>query len=369
MIQKQRKEGGCPASVFTICNLHSEGFSMALSDIPGQQRSMRFLKQLLRRDVVPHAFLFSGMAGTGKYAAAMEFARALNCLTPDDFDACRRCASCCKLNEGFHPDLIEIRNDGAFIKVEQIRALRERFRFRPFEGKFRVVIIHDAQKFHEAAANAILKILEEPPGNNVFILLAPESQMLLPTIVSRCCHVRFQPLGDEIVAGYLLKESKLSPEQAAEVARLAAGSLEKARWLTEEDRVAGWRRVIENLEKLDGISNLDFFPLISGWAKGRTGEQDIECIRLWVRDIILYRLSGDQRLTFELNDRTKESARVVALQNLFLLYHNVEQAMQNLKVNANLQMTLEGVCLAIKDSLYGKGNWNSFSKRGQDLPF
>lgn len=342
---------------------------MSLSDVPGQQRSMRFLKQLLRKATVPHAFLFSGMEGTGKSTAAMEFARALNCFAPVDFDACHRCASCGKLDEGVHPDLIQVRSEGAFIKVDQIRSLRERFRFRPFEGKYRVVIIHEAQKFHEAAANAILKILEEPPGNNVFILLAPESQMLLPTIVSRCCHVRFQPLEDEIVAQYLLRDGTLTHAQAAEIAGLAAGSLEKARWLTEEDRVADWKRVIENIEKMDAISYLDFFPLVAGWAKGRAGEQDLECIRLWVRDTILYRISGDRRLTFELNDRTKEAARSAPLQNLFLLYHYIEQAMQNLKVNANLQMSLEGVCLAIKDSLYGKGNWNSFSKRGQDLPF
>jgi hypothetical protein len=70
-----------------------------------------------------------------------------------------------------------------------------------------------------------------------------------------------------------------------------------------------------------------------------------------------------------LNGRTKEAAGSVPLERLFFLYHNVEQAMQGLKVNANLQMTLEVVCLAIKDSLYGKGGWNSFPKRRQDLPF
>ncbi|SPF40730.1 hypothetical protein SBDP1_310013 [Syntrophobacter sp. SbD1] len=74
-------------------------------------------------------------------------------------------------------------------------------------------------------------------------------------------------------------------------------------------------------------------------------------------------------MTFELNARTKEAARSVPPERLFLLYHRVEQAMQGLKVNANLQLTLENVCLDIKDSLYGKGDWNSFPKRRQDLPF
>jgi DNA polymerase-3 subunit delta' len=355
---------------------------VALTDISGQQRAIRFLKQLLKKEAVPHAFLFSGMAGTGKSAVAKEFAKALNCSCPQDYDACGGCGSCHKLEEGLHPDVIFIRSEGVFIKLEQIRDLVKRFRFRPFEGKYRVVIIEDAHRLAELAANAMLKILEEPPRANVFILLAAESQMLLPTIVSRCCQVRFQPLEDEIVVQWLMREGKVSPEQATGIARLAGGSIEKARWFSEEDRAAGWKKVVEKLENLDGLSILDFFPMVSDWAKSReTAEQDLEFIKLWVRDLILYKLTQAPPeaapdtaggpaapLTFELNGRTKEAAKFVTTESLFYLYHNVEQATQGLKVNANLQMTFERVCLAIKDSLYGKGNWNSFPKRRQDLP-
>ena len=125
------------------------------------------------------------------------------------------------------------------VLLEQIRDLVKRFRFRPFEGRFRVVIIEDAQRLMESAANAMLKVLEEPPKANIFILLAAESQMLLPTIVSRCCQVRFQPLEEEIVAQWLTRDGRVSPEQAAGIARLAGGSMEKARWFSEEDRMAG----------------------------------------------------------------------------------------------------------------------------------
>lgn len=341
---------------------------MALTDIPGQQRAIRFLKQLVRKESVPHAFLFSGMAGTGKLAAAQEFAKVLDCLDPKDFDSCGLCGSCRKMDQDCHPDLVHVRTDGASIKLDQIRELKERFRFRPFEGKWRIVIIQDAQKLGEEAANAILKILEEPPAGNVFILLAPESQMLLPTIVSRCCHVRFQPLGDEVVAE-LLAKGGLPPEKAKEVARLSAGSLDRARWLTEEDRIANWKKVIDNLLKLDGLPILDFFPMISEWAKNREEvEQDLECIRLWVRDLIVFRFTGTHPLTFELDGKTRNTLQGIPPERVFLLYHNIEQAMRNLKVNANLQLTLEGVCLAIKDSLYGKGDWDTFSKRRQDLP-
>jgi DNA polymerase-3 subunit delta' len=341
---------------------------MALNEIPGQQRAIRFLTQLVRKQIIPHAFLFSGMAGTGKLASAREFAKVLNCLDPKDSDCCGLCGPCRKLDQDCHPDLLVVRSDGAWIKLDQIRELKERFRFRPFEGKWRVVIIQDAQKLGEEAANAILKVLEEPPAGNVFILLAPESQMLLPTIVSRCCHVRFQPLAEELVAESLAR-SGVPPERATELARLSGGSLDKARRLGEDGRIADWNKVVDNLVKLDGLPVLDFFPMISEWAKDREQvEQDLECVRLWVRDLILFRLTGNHRLTFELDGRTKNAVQGLPPERVFLLYHRIEQALQNLKVNANLQLTLEGVCLAIKDSLYGKGDWDSFSKGGQDLP-
>lgn len=342
---------------------------MSLKTIPGQQRAVRFLRQLVRRDAVPHAFLFTGMPGTGKLATAGEFAKVLECFHPRDFDSCGECAACRKVDEGLHPDLVQVRGDGASIKIDQIRELRERFRFRPFEGKFRIVIIEDAQKLREEAANAILKILEEPPRGNVFIMTAPEAQMLLPTIVSRCCHVRFQPLDNDIIADLLLKDG-IPREHAAEIARLSAGSLDRARQLTVEDRIAGWKKVLEDIEKLDRLSMIDFFQMISEWTgKREQAEQDLEYIRLWVRDLVLIRLAGDRRLTFPVEDKTKEAVQNIAPERLFLLYYCIEQALRNLKVNTNLQLTFEGVCLAIKDSLYGKGDWYSFSQRRQDLPF
>lgn len=192
--------------------------------------------------------------------------------------------------------------------------------------------------------------------------------MLLPTIVSRCCHVRFQPLRDEVVAELLTKDG-LSPERAKEVARLSAGSLDRARWLSEDDRVANWKKIIDGLMELNRLPILDFFPMIAEWAKNREEvAHHLECIRLWVRDLILFRLTGTHHLAFELDGGTAAAIHNVPPERVFLLYHYIEQAVENLKVNANLQLNLEGVCLAIKDSLYGKGDWDSLSKGRQDLP-
>ncbi|MFP5213847.1 MAG: DNA polymerase III subunit delta', partial [Acidobacteriota bacterium] len=124
---------------------------MALSDIIGQERAKRFLKQLVRTGSVPHAILFTGMEGVGKADVALQFAKLLNCSNPREGDCCDECSSCRRMENGNHPDLVWVKSEGVFIKVDQIRALKERVRFRPFEGKWRVMVIQDARTLKEEA--------------------------------------------------------------------------------------------------------------------------------------------------------------------------------------------------------------------------
>jgi DNA polymerase III subunit delta' len=274
-----------------------------------------------------------------------------------------------------------VESDGIFIKIDQVRELRERVRFRPFEGRRRVVIMKEAHKLREEAANSLLKVLEEPPGQNVFILVTLEPQMLLPTVVSRCCHVRFQPLDRGIVSDYLQSAVGLDPARAEAVARLSGGSLDRARRLGEEGRAADWKRVIETLEALDNMPVFEMFSLTARYTaskeeqeedgRGRKREEleeELECIKLWVRDIILFRLAGDSQPAFDLGDKTRAAAAAASVESLFALYREVEEAMSSLRLNAGLRLVIERVYLAVKDCLYGKGRWDSLSKRRQGIP-
>lgn len=336
---------------------------MSLQDVPGQARAKRFLKQLIRVDHVPHALLFSGMAGIGKAVVAREFTKALNCLAAQDRDACDHCISCRKIDGDLHPDLVWVTSDGAFIKLDQIRELRKRVRFRPFEGAWRVIVIQDAQKLRDESANALLKMLEEPPKQNIIILLVLEPQMLLPTIVSRCCHVRFQPLEDDWIEQHLIDTHQIPPDRAREVAQLAEGSVERAKWLVEENRILQWQEILGNIQNLHKMSMIEFFGLMTRWSqKSEDLEQDLECIKLWLRDIILSRLISDYRPSLAVDDIPK-GIRNASAQRLFSLYDQIEEAVQNLRRNANKQLTLEGICLAMKDISYGQGSRDSFSQR------
>lgn len=343
---------------------------MALKDVPGQPRAKRFLGKLFESTQVPHALLFSGMEGIGKSALALQFAKLLNCLAPVGHDCCDRCSACLKIENGTHPDLLRIRADGAFIKLDQIRELRSRLRFPPFEGNRRVIVIENSQSLREEAANAILKLLEEPPGRNVFLVTTLEPQMLLPTIVSRCCHIRFQPLDEETLASLVVARHSATPEKAREVARLAEGSMTRAMWLCDENRVEQWKDTIGRVESLGDIGLLELFPLVAQWVqKSENLEQDLECIKLWMRDVILCRILGNHRPLFDLDGTTLRAAVRSGIDTLFSIYGHIEQALHRLRQNANKILVLEGMCLVIKDSLYGKGCWDSISQRREDLSF
>ena len=333
---------------------------MALRHVFGQERAKRFLRRLLELERIPHAVLLSGMAGVGKATLAQEFAKLLNCVDPQEDDACEVCPSCSKMRDGNHPDLVRIKSEGTFIRLDQIRGLKQRLGFHPFEGKWRVVIIEEAHDLREEAGNALLKLLEEPPRQNVFFLTTLEPQMLLPTIVSRCCHVRLQPLDEVWIERYLTETQGLPPAAAEQLANLAEGSLERARELAEPERVTRLNEVLEHVASLRGLPMIDFFPLTAQWAKGSEDlEQDLGYIKLWVRELILARLLPDQERGLTTVAETPAKVIVAAVEPLLSLFTELEKAQRLIRQNAHKQLTLEGVCLAIKEKLYGESGWHS----------
>lgn len=159
-----------------------EGFQ----DLIGQDQVIRTLKNALKNDRVAHAYLFAGPRGTGKTSTAKVFARALNCSNPGpDFEPCGECNSCQRIANGNSLDVIEI--DAASNRgIDEIRELREKVKFYPGEGKYKVYIIDEVHMLTKGAFNALLKTLEEPPASVVFILATTEPHKVLTTIMSRC---------------------------------------------------------------------------------------------------------------------------------------------------------------------------------------
>src|ERR1051326_3277916 len=203
------------------------------------------LKRMLVSDRLPGAMLFTGAEGIGKKLFALEVARALNCRTPKDGEACGLCSSCVRIGKlnypqrddadewaqiiwTDHPDVGLVVAPKRVLRVEQMRQIEKEANFRPFEGKARVFLIDEADKLNDASANALLKVLEEPPQTSHLILITARPAMLLPTILSRCQMIRFAPLTPNEIEQHLVK-NKLADSKTARVrARASGGSIGRA---------------------------------------------------------------------------------------------------------------------------------------------
>lgn len=170
---------------------------MVFSAILGQPKAVKLIERALQSGRLAHAYLFSGPDGVGKTTMANALAGMLFCQAGSDDKPCGRCHGCRQFNSGNHPDFVRMQPDGAAIKIDQVRELKKTLSFAPFEGGKRVVILEEVQSLRREAGNSLLKLLEEPPPENILVLIGSSDQ-LLSTIVSRCQVIPFNPLPMEL---------------------------------------------------------------------------------------------------------------------------------------------------------------------------
>ena len=212
--------------------------------IPGQQRAKDFFARAVRDGSLSHAYLLAGPEGLAKTAFARDLGAAL--VTP--CGGCGACADCERARAGVHPDLHVLEREGDLIRVEQIEPVVADLSLKPFSAAYRIWVISEVEYLHPAAANKLLKSIEEPPSYVVFILVTDRLERVLPTIVSRCQTVEFRPLSDTEVSAYLVERHGLDAAAAEALARLSLGSVERAARLAED--AAGPRRREEYLKQV-----------------------------------------------------------------------------------------------------------------------
>jgi len=207
---------------------------MSLTRILDQDVALRALRGFLEQDRIPPGLLFWGPDGVGKRLAALEFAKAVNCLSGIK-DACDTCVSCRKITHGTHPDvrLIVPARKLRIIPVSVVEEIIDIVLYRPHEGRYRVFLFEDADRINVQAQNKLLKTLEEPPTPAVFIFITSQPRQVLPTIRSRCQGVRFGLLSPGTVADIVERETQTDRAAAETFAALAHGqagpALEMAR--------------------------------------------------------------------------------------------------------------------------------------------
>ena len=208
-------------------------------DIIGQERAVEILQKAV---VAAHArdgsqsmvqsWLFTGPPGSGRSHVALAFAAALLC----DTGGCGSCHSCHLAKRGSHPDLEVIRTEGLSLKIDEVREIIARASWEPSSSRFRVVVIEDAERLTESAANALLKAIEEPGVRTIWLLCSPTIEDVLPTIRSRCRQIALVTPSTAAVAALLIREEHAPTEIAEFAARASQGHIGRARFLVKEPK-------------------------------------------------------------------------------------------------------------------------------------
>jgi DNA polymerase-3 subunit delta' len=243
-----------------------------------------------------------------------------------------------------HPDMIFIEADGQFIRISAIREIQEQMKFKPLEGRWRAVIIDDADKMRDEAANALLKTLEEPSASNILILISSRPYSMPATIISRCRHMRFNPLPAAAISRFLVEQQGMDEQKSGLLAGLSGGSIGKALELDQEDVVAYRAEIMQllmNTRKDDPISLLNLASFFSQDKKKI--KQGLDILNSCFRDALVFKETRKNEMMIN-QDRSsfitilaRQLSGEQILQNIFL----IERSWETIEQNVNKTLTLE----------------------------
>lgn len=329
--------------------------------VVGQEDITNTLKNAIKRGTISHAFLFAGPRGTGKTSCAKIFAKALNCTNLQDGEPCNNCPNCLAADQGAMADIIEIdaaSNNG----VDEIREIRDKVKYAPTQGKYKVYIIDEVHMLSMGAFNALLKTLEEPPEHVVFILATTELQKVPATIISRTQRYNFKRISQKDLEKrmeYILKQEKIKYDERAltVIAQVADGGMRDAlsildQLLSYEKETIEYQAALEitgfaareDVEKLflailqkDAAKALELAQ--SELQKGASSKNILnELIDLATNALIVVK-TNDQG-NFLTADFT-EKIKAIPLENYFKLVSSANTALNDLRYTNQQQIPLE----------------------------
>jgi len=319
----------------------------------GHDRAVRLLQNSIETGRVSHAYLLSGPRHIGKSTLAKEFARALNCLEADA--PCGRCLSCRKIEKGVHPDvqIIELEEGSKNISIDAVRGLQGAVALKPAEGRWKVYILQEAERLSEAAANSLLKTLEEPPASVIMVLTTTDANGLLPTLVSRCQQIELRPVPSATIEQTVRPKLADQPEQAKLVAALARGRVGWA--LGAAASPAALSKRAELLERLAGLPSASRVTRLSYAAElatlyGRDPEGargTLESWQSWWRDLLLSRLGmEDLMVNVDLKERIRSHSRNYTVETLGRMVIAIQETISLLAQNVNARLAMEVLMLS-----------------------
>lgn len=332
--------------------------NMQWNNIIGHKQVITQLCLMQQEDRIPHAMLFCGTDGVGKFLVAEALAAAILCHAPVHNQACGHCKACRALAAGTHPDFFQIQPESETkaapaIRIEAVRKLQEEIARIPLLSERRVVIMQEADKMNEAVANCLLKTIEEPSGQIVFILLTSRPSALLDTIISRCMRVEFgilQP--EELVA--ILHQQGIEEPLAGKLASIADGSVSKALAMQDEELLNLQTQAFDLASAADTLGVEQLLQLAKEMSSHSREKliQWLGFLAMIYRDLLmLYSGSGLPLYNQSDIDRLSSLLNKYHQQELLQLLQLVQDYQKRLGSNVNTQLCLEGFLIRINNYL------------------
>jgi DNA polymerase-3 subunit delta' len=317
---------------------------MSLAELIGNTRVKATLASYLRNERVPSSLIFTGSDPYLQLRFAVNFAKSLNCLEKAN-DACDRCSRCLAIERNLLPDLQVLAPEGQFYRKSQMDDLIETASRRPLQAEKKVFILKDAQCLNDTAANSFLKTLEEPLPSNVFILLASNLTLILPTIQSRCQILKFLPLSKDEIA-LELKRRGIDPGRSRLLAFFSSGSLENADdvdWQELEAKRAAMLSILDRLLRQSAVEDI----LLDLYDRSRSRDafityfrEMVNLISVLLRDIMVLLVDPESGtlINSDYKEKLMELAALTNMDKVFYLLRKMEYLLRDVQRNLNARV-------------------------------
>lgn len=328
-------------------------------DILGNEQIKEHFKNAIKLHKVSHAYILNGDKGMGKKMLSKTFAMALQCERGTE-EPCMECQSCRQAMSGNHPDIKYITHEKPnVIAVDEIREqINNDIQIKPYSSPYKIYIVDEAEKMNIQAQNALLKTIEEPPSYGVIILLTSNSEMFLPTILSRCIMFNMKMMEKEQMRDYLMKKMGVPDYHADVIIEFAGGNLGKAIRLASSEDFSELKDSVTHL--LEYIGDMEAYEVVMAVKQAEKYKVDIadyiDLMMVWYRDVLMFKVSRDMNeLTFKDEyGYIKEQAEKISFNGVEEILKAMEKAKVRIRANVNFDLAMEMMYLTIRDGLNGR---------------